>query len=224
MNDPPLGGEPHLADVEVERYATGVLPAERIRPFEEHYLDCPACLERVRHVQDLVVNLRQRRQRRRLGPSVALGAAAAGLAVLGLGLYLRTGWISGGSSKADPRGPDQHGSGFVSEAAPSRDWIHLRLESVQRGAAAGRNVVSRGAASYVLVSADASEAGEPGTPFDAAVLDGTERRLAQFVGLVSSTEGTVAFPLPLALLAPGDYVVELRARSDILRVPFRVTR
>jgi hypothetical protein len=41
-----LGIGPHLDDVDLEQYAMGQLPEDRMAPFEEHFLACVACQDR----------------------------------------------------------------------------------------------------------------------------------------------------------------------------------
>ena len=61
--DVALPSSPHTAafddDLFHERYLLGRLPAEDAEGFEQHYLDCPACLERLETVQTLLDSLRR---------------------------------------------------------------------------------------------------------------------------------------------------------------------
>jgi hypothetical protein len=41
-----LGIGPHLDDGDLEQYAMGQLPEERVAPFEEHFLACVSCQDR----------------------------------------------------------------------------------------------------------------------------------------------------------------------------------
>ena len=61
----------------VDRYVMGALPAEEAERFEEHYLSCPDCLDRL----DLAESM-QRGFRRAAGEDLAHLAAARQLAVV----------------------------------------------------------------------------------------------------------------------------------------------
>lgn len=49
---------PHLEESEIEQYSMGILPQERMDPFEDHYLACEACQDRLLEAEAYVNAMR----------------------------------------------------------------------------------------------------------------------------------------------------------------------
>ena len=49
-----IGIGPHLEDTDIEQYSMGILPEERLAPFEEHFLACDACQDRLLEMEAYV--------------------------------------------------------------------------------------------------------------------------------------------------------------------------
>src|SRR5262245_5607469 len=49
-----LGIGPHLDDTDLEQYAMGTLPEDRLAPFEEHFLACDSCQDRLLEMEAFV--------------------------------------------------------------------------------------------------------------------------------------------------------------------------
>src|SRR5436190_16036889 len=84
---------PHLEETEIEQYSMGTLPHERVTPFEEHFLICESCQDRllemeafINAVRSVSPKLRAARSRwSRLWEAPRLGwATAAAMSVAAL--------------------------------------------------------------------------------------------------------------------------------------------
>src|SRR5438552_2078439 len=49
-----LGIGPHLDDSAIEQYSMGILPEESLAPFEEHFLACDSCQDRLLEMEAYV--------------------------------------------------------------------------------------------------------------------------------------------------------------------------
>lgn len=211
----------HLADEEIDLYGARRLPAERMRTFEEHYLECEPCRLRVEAVEDLVDGLAARASRRSRLP--LLPAAAAVLAATTFGLALQNRQLRESLAATQGRPPIPARPAETPGPGASSDVPVLALAAPVRGSGLAVLRVPAGARTLVL-AVDAREAAPPGALLDVTLVGPGGRARARLSGLRSSDSGQVALPLPASLLAPGDYVAELRDPDGPLtvRIPFRV--
>lgn len=200
----------HLPPDEVDAYWTGRLSADRVRPFEEHFLGCAACRAEVARVEELRAALQDTAPASTQARSHRSWLAVAALLAAVVGGLLIENW------RLRQRVPQRD------EGASAREWQKVELEPALRGSRIRELRLAPGVR-HVLLKVDAREAGAPGTRFDVSVLDAGKNAVLRVAGIASEPDGSVAIAVPAALLS-GDHVVELRGGGELTEIPFRVGR
>lgn len=211
--------ESHLADEDLDLYAARLLPDARLKAFEEHYLECPACLRRVQDLERLVAGLASLPARPASRLSLPL-LAAAGFAAISFGLYRQTRELDERLARAEAQrvAPPR-----IEAPVAERGWARLQLAPPVRGPSLPTLAVAPGIG-QVLLEVDASEVAAPGRAAEVALLAEDGGELARFRRLAFSTDGTLVVAVPGAMLPPGEYSVVVRGGAEPLQVPFRVRR
>jgi len=91
-----LGIGPHLEDADLEQYSMGTLPEARLEPFEEHFLACDSCQDRLLEMEAYVnavrsVSPKLRKARRPWWRELLTGRRPIWVAAMALALMLVVG-------------------------------------------------------------------------------------------------------------------------------------
>lgn len=229
----------------ISRYVTGHLADDEALAFEAHFMDCPACLERLEVEQALrggLVNMRGEWRTRDAAPATprapgilrsfrTLAAAAAVVVAVGtsIGYFeVRTQLDAARAQLATAERDSQPPAPAIVAPPPSRIAV-VELDSTRSGAraAARTGVAIQPATSLVVFSLAVGNASDY-SRFAASLDSSSGATIVRQDDLRAASPTTVAVALDASTLLPGDYTIVLegvirnRPPMTIASFPIRV--
>jgi len=214
----------------VERYVAGKLTPDEEARFEEHYLDCPACIravedaERLRRGLELVAAQELAARRTVLAAATALLRSRPGALLTGLVLVLALLPASLAWRQAGRLGDelDAARNELADERRPRINTPVLTLEPFRAGEPPVQRISLTDEPEWIVVLVELGDAAEASYRATLVRSDGTSVWEAD--GLEPSYLGAVSLSLHSSSLPPGEHVLRLEGASDRHAFPLRVTR
>ena len=217
----------------VDLYVLGKLPPEESARFEEHFVDCPICLENVEMMARFHAGIKPLAAipARRTGYGWS-GWAAAAAVMLALGSTLFFAVREAGlrrqleQARAASSGWRQRYEGERAAAAGRSSAASTFLLTISRGAAADGsepvNRVTLPATPGLVVLSLEGEADGRREGVRARITDSTGREVWRLEGVQATPRETLSLIVPSEQLHPGDYLVTVEGLSaDRERYRFR---
>jgi hypothetical protein len=215
-----------------ERHLLGQLTAEEAARFEEHYLDCPECLEKLELTRRLQIGLREIAAEEG-ARTLAFGAMLAGLlrrpalrAALGLGLLVAV--VLPWTLLLPARSERERLAGELEQArAPQAGTPVVTLSPERSGPAEEASTrITLGAAEWVTLALEPPPApSETAASYQVRLLDPDGKLRWQSGALSPDATGRVSVSLHASWLPGGPYQMELeRQDGETARFAFRVQR
>lgn len=214
----------------VERYVAGKLTPEDEERFEEHFLDCPACVravedaERLHRGLTLVAAEDLAARRTVLAAAAALLRSRSGallaslvlvLAILPAGLAWRQAGRLGDELDTARRE-------LAGERRPRINTPVLTLEPFRAGEAPVQEISLAPEPEWIVLLVELGDAAEASYRATLTRPDGTS--VWEASGLLPSYLGEVSLSLHSSSLPPGECVLRLEGAADRHAFPLRVTR
>jgi len=234
----------------LERYLMGKLEGDELRHFEEHFVDCPSCLERLQATESLKLALKEMPEdevavRPRSSRSTIARRLLQGLLAAGLLLAILSSWFfSRDASRArrelaiarqDTRLARQEQAKLekilereraVASSAPTTPIAAtVFMLNITRGASPepeNRILLAEKEGWVSLVFDPPDRLGISSYRARISTADG--RTLAEAVVGGGPTEGMLAVSLPSSLLSDGDYVLAVDGFDGAGRIPLATYR
>ena len=212
----------------VDRYVAGKLPPAEVASFEEHYLDCPSCIQAVEDAERLqrglgavaaedlsarAVSWAAAWRALRSGPGRAWVAALLLVSVLPAALL----WQRAGRLDQDL---DLLRQELVDERSPRINTPILALVPTRAGEQPRQQISLSAEPEWIVL---AVELGASARSQYAATLEAADGAVVwESSGLEPSFRGTLSVSLHSSLLPHGDYVLRLDSQGQELKFPLRV--
>ncbi len=214
----------------VERYVAGKLTSDEEARFEEHYLDCPACIgavedaERLRRGLELVAAQELAARRTALAAAAALLRSRPGALVASLVLVLALlpaglAWRQAGRLDNEL---DATRRELEDERRPRINTPILTLAPFRAGEPPVQQISLAPEPEWIVLAIELSDSAEASYRAALSQADGT--LVWEASGLVPSYLGTLSLSLHSSSLPPGEYVLRINGESDRHAFPLRVTR
>lgn len=230
----------------VELYVARRLGADDTAGFEEHFVDCPQCLDQIESAERLKAGLRRTTAVKPSQPHAwRWGLAAAATLLLVSGLII---WQAARGNRLEAElataraGAAEWKTRFEAEAANVRRTpapaplvastfaLNLSRSSENAGTPPANRIIVAAGAPWIVLTLDRDW--EPGfESLRATLSDAKSKTLWQQGGLVALAGVPLSMAVPAALLETGDFVLAIEGKAanstalqPVGRYRFRVTR
>lgn len=212
----------------IDHYVAGKLSPAEAAQFEEHYLDCPACIRAIEDAERLqrglgavaAEDLATHRslvaaawQAVRTKSGAVFIAALLAIALLPAGLV----WQRAGRLGTDL---DEARRALAAERQPRINTPVLALVATRSGLQPLQQISLRAEPEWIVLSIELGDTARPRYEARIAAADGTTLWTSE--GLEPSFRGDLTMSLHASLLPPGDYVLHLTTEDHALDFPLRV--